>query len=274
MRREQLVAQIKAKGSFLCVGLDPDLDRMPGHLKEDPEGVLDFCKAIVDATRPYAVAYKPNTAFFEVFGPTGWLWFDELIHYIGHEHFIIADAKRGDIGNTSKQYARTFFETYPCDAVTVAPYMGRDSVVPFLEFPGKWAIVLALTSNAGAADFQMQELSSNNEPLYRKLLEEAVSWTTQDRLMFVVGATRAEMLADVRKIAPAHFLLVPGIGAQGGSLAEVCEYGLNKDIGLLVNASRSILYASRGYDFAVAAGNAAKEIAADMNEILKKKCLL
>jgi orotidine-5'-phosphate decarboxylase len=225
--------------------------------------VLSFNKAIIDATREYCVAYKPNLAFYEVLGTKGWEILAETVEYIGKDHFTIADAKRGDIGNTSDYYARTFFNTYGFDSVTVAPYMGRDSVEPFLKHPGKWAIVLALTSNAGAFDFET--LQTEGRPVYEHVLEKVSSWGADDNTMFVVGATRAEMLAEIRRVVPTHFLLVPGVGAQGGSLEEVMKFGMNSDVGLLVNASRSILYASSGSDFAV---KAAQE-AASMQQAMK-----
>ena len=272
MNRRRLIEIIKAKGSFLCVGLDPDPAKMPAGMK-GARGVLAFNKAIIDATRPFAAAYKPNIAFYEALGPRGWEVLGATLDYIGDGHFTIADAKRGDIGNTSRMYAQTFFETYAFDSVTVAPYMGRDSVQPFLSFPEKWAVILALTSNAGADDFQLIN-DSDGAPVYSSVLRKAAAWGSPDNTMFVVGATRPEMFEAIRKIAPHHFLLVPGVGAQGGSLREVCRYGLNADVGLLVNASRSILYASRGSDFAEAASAAAEATAMEMKEILQEKSLL
>lgn len=257
MTREQLIQLIRQRQSFLCVGLDTDPAKIPAGVS-----VIEFNKAIVDATRNYCVAYKPNTAFYECRGAQGWHDLEETIRYIGTSHFIIADAKRGDIGNTSAQYAKAFFESLPCDAVTVAPYMGRDSVEPFMQHPGKWAVVLALTSNSGAADFELQ--SCGDGALYEKVLRTVAQWGTAENNMFVVGATQAHMLAQVRQIVPHHFLLVPGVGAQGGSLSEVARYGLNKDCGLLVNASRSILYASADSDFAEAAAKEAKRMQAEM----------
>jgi orotidine-5'-phosphate decarboxylase len=237
MNKEALVQHILDKKSFLCVGLDID----PWKL---PKGVppLEFNKAIIDATRDHCVAYKPNTAFYEAMGTAGWELLEETIFYIGKEHFIIADAKRGDIGNTARQYATAFFDQLQCDAITVAPYMGKDSVVPFLEFSDKWAIVLALTSNEGAGDFQLWQ--GQHVALYQHVLRTVASWGSDRNTMFVVGATRPQMLNDIRTIVPDHFLLVPGVGAQGGSLEDVAKYGMNRDVGLLVNASRSILYAS------------------------------
>ncbi|MDZ4751241.1 MAG: orotidine-5'-phosphate decarboxylase [Flavobacteriales bacterium] len=262
MTRQELYDKIIERRSFLCVGLDTDPKLLP--LGVD---MLSFNKAIIDATRDYCVAYKPNLAFYEKHGVEGWRVLDETIQYIGKEHFIIADAKRGDIGNTSSYYASTFFETLGCDAVTIAPYMGRDSVEPFLKFPGKWAIALALTSNPGATDFQTIK-TSTGRPLYQDVIASLCDYGTPDNLMFVVGATRAEMLGEIRSIAPDHFLLVPGVGAQGGSLSEVAKYGMNKQCGILVNASRSILYASRESDFALAAAIEAKKIQVEMSGLL------
>ncbi len=262
MTRQELYDKIIERRSFLCVGLDTDPKLLP--LGVD---MLSFNKAIIDATRDYCVAYKPNLAFYEKHGVEGWRVLDETIQYIGKEHFIIADAKRGDIGNTSSYYASTFFETLGCDAVTIAPYMGRDSVEPFLKFPGKWAIALALTSNPGAMDFQTIK-TSTGRPLYQDVIASLCDYGTPDNLMFVVGATRAEMLGEIRSIAPDHFLLVPGVGAQGGSLSEVAKYGMNKQCGILVNASRSILYASRESDFALAAAIEAKKIQVEMSGLL------
>lgn len=257
MDRKKLVAIIRERKSCLCVGLDTDPSKLPSGVS-----MLDFNKAIIDATRPYCVAYKPNIAFYECLGAEGWNILEETVRYIGEDHFTIADAKRGDIGNTSNYYAKTFFETYGFDSVTVAPYMGKDSVEPFLQHAGKWAIVLALTSNAGSADFQMQSI--DGKLLYQHVLDNVASWGSDENTMFVVGATRAEMLADVRRIVPNHFLLVPGVGAQGGSLEEVMKLGMNADCGLLINASRSILYASSGADFADAAAKEARNMAEQM----------
>jgi orotidine-5'-phosphate decarboxylase len=263
MNRSELIDKIKQRRSFLCVGLDTDPAKIPAGIS-----VLDFNKAIIDATREYCVAYKPNLAFYECMGIEGWKILDETVRYIGNDHFTIADAKRGDIGNTSSYYAKTFFETYQFDSITVAPYMGRDSVEPFLQFKDKWAIVLALTSNVGAEDFELQNLA--DEKLYERVLRISSSWGSTENMMYVVGATRPEKLAEVRKIVPDHFLLVPGVGAQGGSLREVAHYGMNKDCGLLVNASRSILYASGGKDFAEAAANEASGMANEMKELLAR----
>ncbi|MFM7726719.1 MAG: orotidine-5'-phosphate decarboxylase [Flavobacteriales bacterium] len=253
MDRKTLVNHIRTRQSCLCVGLDTDAAKIPAGMD-----VLSFNKAIIDATREFCVAYKPNLAFYEMMGPKGWEILVETVEYIGSDHFTIADAKRGDIGNTSGYYAKTFFDTYGFDSVTVAPYMGKDSVDPFLNAPGKWAIVLALTSNAGAFDFET--LQAEGKPVYEHVLEKTASWGTPENTMFVVGATRAEMLAEVRRIVPGHFLLVPGVGAQGGSLEEVMKHGMNDDVGLLINASRSILYASSASDFALAAAAEARSM--------------
>jgi len=257
MNKAKLVELIRSRKSFLCVGLDTDPTKLPVGV-----GVLEFNKAIVDATREFAVAYKPNLAFYEAMGREGWDILEETVAYIGNEHFTIADAKRGDIGNTSSYYAKAFFETYGFDSITVAPYMGKDSVSPFLQFQDKWAIVLALTSNEGSEDFQTQKIGE--EYLFEKVLRDVASWGTDENTMFVVGATKAESLAQIRQIIPNHFLLVPGVGAQGGSLQEVVKYGMNSEVGLLVNASRSILYASSGPDYAGAAAAEAKKMQEEM----------
>jgi orotidine-5'-phosphate decarboxylase len=257
MNRQTLIAHIRQRKNFLCVGLDTDPSKLPAGVS-----ALEFNKAIIDATREHCVAYKPNMAFYEAMGKKGWDILEETVDYIGKDHFTIADAKRGDIGNTSTYYAKAFFEEFGFDSITVAPYMGKDSVSPFLAFENKWAIVLALTSNPGADDFEMQDMGA--EKLFQKVLRTVSSWGTADNTMFVVGATRAEMLKEVRAIVPDHFLLVPGVGAQGGSLEEVVKYGRNSDIGLLINASRSILYASSGADFAQAAEKEAKAMASQM----------
>jgi orotidine-5'-phosphate decarboxylase len=262
MTKAELIKQIRLKKSFLCVGLDPDLDKLPPHLLETEDPIFEFNKAIIDATKDLCVAYKPNTAFYECHGVKGWESLEKTINYIPKDCFIIADAKRGDIGNTSSYYAKTFFETLPCDAVTVAPYMGSDSVKPFLDFEGKWVILLALTSNQGSLDFQFTE--SEGTKLYEKVLKKAQEWGTDEQLMFVVGATRAEEIAKVRALAPNNFFLVPGVGAQGGSLDEVVKYGANDECGLLVNSSRGIIYASRGEDFAIAANGEALKIQSEM----------
>lgn len=261
MTRAELVAQIRSKKSLLCVGLDTDIQKIPSGISP-----LEFNKAIIDATRDFAVAYKPNLAFYECMGKAGWDLFEETVNYIGKDHFIVADAKRGDIGNTSTYYAKTFFETYGCDSVTIAPYMGEDSVKPFIGFEGKWAIVLGLTSNAGSRDFQM--LETQGKKLYLNVIEKVASWGTADNVMFVVGATKADMIGEIRQIIPNHFLLVPGVGAQGGSLEEVMKHGLTSEGGLLINASRSILYASNGPDFADAARAEAQRMQAEMASLM------
>jgi len=270
MTRQELVAQIRLKKSFLCVGLDTDLSKIPAHLLDTEDPIFEFNKAIIDATKDFAVAYKPNIAFYECYGPKGWESLKKTIDYIPKNIFTIADAKRGDIGNTSTYYAKTFFEYLDCDSVTVAPYMGEDSVTPFLEFENKWVILLALTSNKGALDFQfMTDLKG--EKLYQKVLRKSSAWGTEENLMYVVGATRAEGIGEVRKLVPNHFFLVPGVGAQGGSLADVANFGWNKDCGLLVNSSRGIIYASNGHDFAEKAGFEAQKLQLEMADILRQK---
>ncbi len=270
MTKAELIEQIKLKKSFLCVGLDTDLSKIPPHLLETDDPIFEFNKAIIDATKDFAVAYKPNTAFYECHGPKGWESLKKTMDYIPKNIFTIADAKRGDIGNTSRYYADTFFNYLNCDSVTVAPYMGEDSVSPFLEYENKWVILLALTSNQGALDFQMIK-DANNEELFKKVLKKSQEWGSDENLMFVVGATRAEGIAEVRKIAPKIFFLVPGVGAQGGSVAEVAEYGWNDDCGLLINSSRGIIYASQGEDFAKKAREAAKELQSQMERVLVEK---
>ena len=262
MTKKELLEQIKRKESFLCVGLDPDMNKIPAHLLDYDDPIFEFNKAIIDATHSFAVAYKPNTAFFECHGSKGWDSLEKTINYIPKECMIIADAKRGDIGNTSTYYAKTFFETLQADAVTVAPYMGSDSVLPFTKFDGKWVVLLALTSNEGAKDFQLQ--AGQNGLLFENVLRKAMEWASPEKMMFVVGATRAEDIAEVRKLAPDYFFLVPGVGAQGGSLEEVVQYGANHECGLLVNSSRGIIYASNGMDFADAAKKEALKIQSQM----------
>ena len=274
MNRKELIEQIRQKRSFLCVGLDTDPKKMPKCLFDLHDPVFEFNKAIIDATAPYCVAYKPNLAFYEAYGLKGMESFVKTINYLKEKHphhLIIADAKRGDIGNTSQLYARTFFEEYDVDALTVAPYMGEDSVTPFLQYEGKWVILLALTSNKGSQDFQMT-VSMNPEPerLFEKVLRTSQQWGNEENMMYVVGATQGSLLEDVRKVAPRHFLLVPGVGAQGGSLEEVCKYGMNEDCGLLVNSSRGIIYACNDDHFAEIAGNKARELQQQMDEELKK----
>ncbi len=266
MTRTQLVEQIRTKKSYLCVGLDTDITKIPRHLLSEPDPIFAFNKQIIDVTEKYCVSYKINTAFYEALGLPGWEALERTIDYIPPTHFTIADAKRGDIGNTSAQYAKAFFETLNFDAVTVAPYMGSDSVTPFLEYPGKWTILLGLTSNAGARDFELQQ--AGGELLYEKVMRTAAQWGTTENLMFVVGATQADEFSNIRNITPAHFYLVPGVGAQGGSLKEISAKAMNSDIGILVNASRAIIYASTGDDFAAAAAKAAREYQTEMQQYL------
>ena len=275
MTRQEIIDHIKEKRSFLCVGLDSDIKKMPQWLVEEADGdtykaMMAFNKAIIDATAPYCVAYKPNTAFYEAFGADGWKALADTIAYIKEKyplHFVIADAKRGDIGNTSAMYARAFFNDLQADAITVAPYMGEDSVKPFLGYEGKWVILLALTSNKGSLDFQLIRDEDGNR-LFENVIRKSQTWGTTDDTMYVVGATRGQMFEDIRKVAPDSFLLVPGVGAQGGSLEEVCRYGMTEDCGLLVNSSRAIIYASTGKDFAEAASEAAKAVAEEMKGFL------
>lgn len=269
MTRSQLHRLILQRRSFLCVGLDTDPERLPGHLRQEADPVFSFNKAVIDATRDLCVAYKPNLAFYEARGSAGWTSLEKTLQHIGPNHFVIADAKRGDIGNTSRQYARAFFEHLQADALTVAPYMGEDSVKPFLGFDQKWVVVLALTSNPGSEDFQKTP-QADGQPLYEKVMRKAMSWAGPDELMFVVGATHPERFADIRRIAPEHFLLVPGVGAQGGSLEAICRYGLNHQVGLLVNSSRGILYAGAGPDFAAAARRAALDLQRQMEALLNR----
>ena len=272
MNRSELVNQIKTKRSFLCVGLDTDLKKVPAHILNEEDPIFAFNKAIIDATAPYCVSYKPNLAFYEAFGVKGLISFEKTIKDLKDNypnHFIVADAKRGDIGNTSAMYARTFFEEYDVDSLTVAPYMGEDSVTPFLGYKDKWVIVLALTSNKGSHDFQLTE-DKQGERLFEKVLRTSQQWGSKDNMMYVVGATQGRMFEDIRKIVPDHFLLVPGVGAQGGSLEEVCRYGMNSECGLLVNSSRGIIYASNGEDFAEVAAQKAEELQKQMDQELQK----
>jgi orotidine-5'-phosphate decarboxylase len=268
MTRQQLIEQIRKKQSYLCVGLDTDITKIPKHLLAEADPIFTFNKAIIDATKDLCVSYKINTAFYEALGVKGWEAMEKTVHYIGDEHFKIADAKRGDIGNTSDQYAKAFFEALPFDSVTVAPYMGEDSVKPFLQYEGKWAIVLGLTSNKGANDFELQPMVSGDTNhgliLYEKVLQTVSTWGTPDNLMFVVGATQADSFINIRKLTPHHFYLVPGVGAQGGSLKEISEKAMISDCGILVNASRAIIYASGGEDFAEKAREAAKAYQLEM----------
>ena len=272
MNKEQIFEQIKKKESFLCVGLDTDFNKIPEHLHEYDDPIYEFNKAIIDATSPYCVAFKPNLAFYESEGVEGWKAFEKTVAYIKQRYpdqFIIADAKRGDIGNTSEMYSRSFFDEFKLDAVTVAPYMGEDSVKPFLIYPDKWVILLALTSNKGSVDFQLIK-DDDGERLFEKVLRISQSWATDNEMMYVVGATQGELFKDVRKIVPNHFLLVPGVGAQGGSLEEVCKYGMNSSCGLLVNSSRGIIYADNGENYAHIAGEEAKKLQLEMKDMLKK----
>ena len=271
MNRQELIEQIRQKKSFLCVGLDTDIKKIPDHLLADEDPIFAFNKAIIDATAPYCIAYKPNLAFYESNGVKGWISFEKTIDYLNKnypDHFIIADAKRGDIGNTSAMYARTFFEEMDIDSLTVAPYMGEDSVSPFLAYEGKWVILLALTSNKGSHDFQLTE-DPEGERLFEKVLRKSQQWGDKDNMMYVVGATQGRMFEDIRKIVPDHFLLVPGVGAQGGSLEEVCKYGMNADCGLIVNSSRAIIYADKTERFAEVAAEEAKKVQQQMEALLK-----
>ena len=281
MHRKILINQIKEKQSYLCVGLDTDITKIPKHLQQNKNAIVEFNKAIIDATKDYCVSYKINTAFYEANGSKGWEDMEATVNYIPSTHFKIADAKRGDIGNTSSQYAKAFFETLQFDAITVAPYMGEDSIRPFLEYDNKWTIVLGLTSNKGAKDFEMQRLfrSENNNKetglfLYEKVIDTVSKWGTADNLMFVTGATQANELENIRKIIPDNFLLVPGVGFQGGSLADVSKYGMNIDCGLLVNASRAVIYAGDGESFAEEAANIAQQYQTEMKKYLMDNLLI
>jgi len=273
MNKLELFQQIQKKKSFLCIGLDADLNKIPKHLLECDDPILEFNKQIIEATSDLCVAYKPNIAFYEMLGSKGWDTLQKTMDYIPSDIFTIADAKRGDIGNTSLYYANTFFDTYNFDSVTVAPYMGNDSVTPFLNHKGKWVIMLALTSNAGGLDFQLIE-DANGTPLYQSVLKKSTEWGNSENLMYVVGATRAELLTEIREIVNDSFLLIPGVGAQGGSLEEVAKYGLNETCGLLVNSSRGIIYASNEADFASKARANAKELQSSMEEILQNAQLI
>jgi orotidine-5'-phosphate decarboxylase len=269
MTTQELIAQIKKKKSFLCIGLDVDLDKIPSHLLQEEDPIFEFNKAIIDATHQLCVAYKPNTAFYEAYGIKGWKSLERTIQYLNKNYpeiFTIADAKRGDIGNTSAMYAKAFFEDLAFDSVTVAPYMGKDSVEPFLAFKDKHTIMLALTSNAGAFDFQTKKMGEKE--LYKQVLETSKKWENSENLMYVVGATKAEYFREIRKIVPNSFLLVPGIGAQGGNLQDVCKYGLSKNIGLLINSSRGIIYASKNEDFATKATEKAQELQLQMKKFI------
>ncbi|WP_277232775.1 orotidine-5'-phosphate decarboxylase [Phocaeicola salanitronis] len=271
MNKQELFENIKRKQSFLCVGLDTDIKKIPGHLLKEEDPIFAFNKAIIDATAPYCIAYKPNLAFYESMGVKGWIAFEKTVEYIKKNYpdqFIIADAKRGDIGNTSAMYARTFFEELDIDSLTVAPYMGEDSVTPFLSYEGKWVILLALTSNKGSHDFQLTE-DKEGERLFEKVLRKSQEWADDKNMMYVVGATQGRMFEDIRRIVPNHFLLVPGIGAQGGSLEEVCRYGMTPECGLIVNSSRAIIYADKSENFAQAAKDEAGKVQKQMAEQLK-----
>ena len=272
MTRQELFNNILKKKSFLCVGLDPDINKIPKFLLELEDPIFEFNKRIIDATKDYCVSYKPNTAFYEALGAKGWESLRKTLEYIPKDIFTIADAKRGDIGNTSQLYAKAFFENLSADSLTIAPYMGEDSIKPFM-YPGKWVIVLGLTSNPGAADFEMQYLQDGTQ-LFENVIRKTCAWGNADNLMFVVGATRPQMLEKVRAIAPEHFLLIPGVGAQGGSLEEVFKYGATPQVGLLINASRSIIYASNGNDFAEKAKEEAMKLQKEMEVLLQSKGLL
>ncbi len=272
MTRKELINQIFNKSSFLCVGLDTDISKIPEHLLKEDDPIFSFNKCIIDSTSPYSVAYKPNMAFYESYGIKGLISLEKTINYLRTNypnHLIIIDAKRGDIGNTSSMYAKTFFELMDVDALTIAPYMGEDSVVPFLKYTNKWVILLALTSNVGSRDFQFLK-GSDNERLFEKVLKTSLKWGNEDNMMYVVGATQGEMFSDIRKIVPNHFLLVPGVGAQGGSLNEVCYYGMNKDCGLLVNSSRGIIYSDPTKNFDKVAAQKAKELQEEMARYLDR----
>ena len=275
MKIENLINQIKQKKSFLCVGLDVDLDKIPKHLHKHEDPIFEFSKAIIDSTSPFAIAYKPNLAFFESYGLKGWNSLEKIINYINSNHpeiFTIADAKRGDIGNTSSKYAKTFFETLNFDSITVNPYMGRDSIEPFLEYDNKHTILLSLTSNSGSSDFQFQ--LDNGKPLYLSVIKKSLSWKNKENLMYVIGATKAESLKEVREIIPNSFLLVPGIGAQGGSLSDVCRFGLNENCGLIVNSSRQIIYSDNSIDYAKKSAEISSLIQREMSEQLLKKGII
>ena len=275
MKIKNLINQIKQKKSFLCVGLDVDLDKIPKHLHKHEDPVFEFSKAIIDSTSPFAIAYKPNLAFFESYGLKGWNSLEKIINYINLNHpeiFTIADAKRGDIGNTSSKYAKTFFETLKFDSITVNPYMGRDSIEPFLEYDNKHTILLSLTSNSGSSDFQFKLY--NGKPLYLSVIKKSLSWKNKENLMYVIGATKAESLKEVREIIPNSFLLVPGIGAQGGSLPDVCRFGLNENCGLIVNSSRQIIYSDNSIDYAKKSAEISSLIQREMSEQLLKKGII
>ena len=275
MKTENLIHQIKQKKSFLCVGLDVDLNKIPKHLHKFDDPIFEFSKGIIDSTSPFAIAYKPNVAFFESYGLKGWNSLEKVINYINSNYpeiFTIADAKRGDIGNTSSKYAKTFFETFNFDSITVNPYMGRDSIEPFLEYDNKYTILLSLTSNSGSSDFQLQ--LDGETPLYLSVIKKSLNWKNKDNLMYVIGATKAESLKEVREIIPNSFLLVPGIGAQGGSLSDVCRFGLNENCGLIVNSSRQIIYSDNSIDYAKKSAEISSLIQKEMSEQLLKKGII
>lgn len=267
MNKQELIQQIRLKQSYLCTGLDTQIEKLPQGIAKDGDGMVHFNRSIIDATSAYSVAYKINTAFYEQYGKAGWEWMEETLHSLPKNTLKIADAKRGDIGNTSSMYAKAFFETLPFDAITVAPYMGEDSLRPFLEFKDKWVICLALTSNAGHADFQLTEYKSKK--LYERVIETVCKWGDENNLMFVVGATRSELVKEIRSMIPKHFLLVPGVGAQGGSLQDITLAAANEDVGLLVNSSRGILYASSGEDYQQAAAQEAQKLAMEMATFIR-----
>lgn len=268
MNREELFENIKKKESFLCVGLDPDLEKIPRHLLDSHDSLFEFNKQIIDATIDYAVAYKPNMAFYEAMGTFGWESLQKTMEYIPEDIFTIADAKRADIGNTSNMYAKAFFDRLNFDSITVSPYMGKDSIEPFLQHENKWTIILGATSNAGSIDFQDLLVDQSSEKLYERIIRKSSKWGTADNTMYVIGATRPETLITVRSLIPDHFLLIPGVGAQGGSLQQVCKFGMTKKCGLLINSSRGIIYAGDGKDFAKQSGNAAKEMQEEMARLL------
>lgn len=273
MTRHQIIDQIIAKRSFLCVGLDTDIKKIPQHLLKEEDPIFEFNKAIIDSTASFCIAYKPNLAFYEAHGVKGWIAFEKTIEYIKanyNDHLIIADAKRGDIGNTSAMYARTFFEEMDIDALTVAPYMGKDSVTPFLQYENKWVVLLALTSNKGSQDFQLLK-DADGIQLFEKVLKQSQQWGNSENMMYVVGATQGQMFEKIRQIVPDHFLLVPGVGAQGGSLEEVCKYGMTEECGLIINSSRAIIYASQDKDFARVAAQRALEVQQQMSRIIENK---
>jgi len=266
VHKQELIQQIRLKQSYLCTGLDTQIEKLPSVVSKNGQGLVDFNRNIIDATSPYSVAYKINTAFYEQYGKAGWEWMEETLNHLPNDTLKIADAKRGDIGNTSSMYAKAFFDTLPFDAITVAPYMGEDSLRPFLEFENKWVICLALTSNAGHADFQLGEYEGKK--LYERVIETVCKWGNEEKLMFVVGATRAQLVQEIRAMIPNHFLLVPGVGAQGGSLQDITKAAANEDVGLLVNSSRGILYASSGDDYKEAAAAEAQKLASEMATFL------